>query len=339
MEYRTLGQTDIQVSAIALGCWAFAGDETWGPQEDDDSIATVHAALDLGISFFDTAEGYGAGRSEEALGRALQGRREEAIIATKVSPNHLDAKELVRACERSLKYLGTDYIDLYQVHWPSRTVQLDETLAAMEKLRDAGKIRAIGVCNFGPGDMATLRRAGRAETNQLPYNLLWRVIEREIQPLCVEQGMGILCYSPMAQGLLTGKFSSLDEVPDGRARTRHYSSRRVGARHGEPGCEVETLATMRRIAAICDDLGQPMAGDQIAVSLAWVLRQAGVASVLAGARRPEQIRANAGAIDGDQIADLDEDTMWALTEATEPLTECLGANPDPYQGSGNSRYR
>ena len=331
MEYRTLGQTDIKVSAIALGCWAFAGDETWGAQEDDDSIATVHAALDMGINFFDTAEAYGAGRSEEVLGRALQGRREEAIIATKASPNHLDDKELVRACERSLEYLGTDYIDLYQIHWPSRTTPLDETLAAMEKLRDAGKIRAIGVCNFGPGDMASLRRVGRAETNQLPYSLLWRVIEHEIQPLCVEQGMGILCYSPMAQGLLTGKFSSLDEVPDGRARTRHYSSRRVGARHGEPGCEMETLAAMRRIAAICEDLGQPMAS----VSLAWVLRQAGVASVLAGARRPEQIRANAGAID----LDLDEDTMWALTETTEPLKECLGTNPDPYQGSGNSRYR
>lgn len=176
MRYRKLGQTDIIVSVIAMGCWPIVGDFTWGPQDEADSIATIHAALDAGINFFDTAEMYGNGYSEELLGRALAGRRHEVVIASKVGSEHLAADQVIRAGEGSLRRLRTDYIDLYQIHWPSRTVPLAETMAALERLRQQGKVRAIGVSNFGLGDLGDLLAIGRPETNQLPYSLLWRAI-------------------------------------------------------------------------------------------------------------------------------------------------------------------
>ena len=145
LEYRKLGRTDIEVSVIALGCWPFAGGLVWGDQDDDLSVATVHAALDAGINFFDTAEGYGDGYSEAVLGRSLIGRREEAVIATKIAPPHLGCDEVEKRCDRSLKKLRTDYIDYYQIHWPNWEIPIKETLAALERLLQKGKVRAIGV--------------------------------------------------------------------------------------------------------------------------------------------------------------------------------------------------
>jgi aryl-alcohol dehydrogenase-like predicted oxidoreductase len=314
---------------VALGCWAFAGGRVWGPQDEAESIATVAAALDAGVNFFDTAEGYGDGASEEVLGRALAGRRHEAVIATKVSRRHLSGDDVQRACERSLRLLQTDYIDLYQIHWPSRTVPLDETMEALERLREQGKVRAIGVCNFGVGDLADLAETGRVETNQVPYSLLWRAIEYEIKGRCVDAGMGILPYSPLAQGLLTGKYGSPDEVPEGRARMRFFSGERPQARHGEPGCEAETFAAIERIRHVCDEIGKPMAQ----VSLAWLLHQPGVTAVLAGARRPEQIQQTAQAAD----LELSPEAMDELTQATEEIKRILGPNPDMWQSE--SRFR
>jgi aryl-alcohol dehydrogenase-like predicted oxidoreductase len=329
MEYRKLGRTDITVSVVAMGCWVLAGDATWGRQDEVDSIATVRAGLDAGVNFFDTAEGYGGGDSESVLGRALAGRRQEAVIATKVSRSNLSAHEVRQACEGSLERLQTDYIDLYQVHWPSRTVPLEETMGALERLREQGKVRAIGVCNFGVGDLADLLAVKRVETNQLPYSLLWRAIEYEIKPICVDEDMGILCYSPLAQGLLTGKFSSPDEVPEGRARTRHFSSNRPQARHGEAGRETETFAAVEEIRRIGSEIGEPMAK----VALAWLSHQPGVTSAIAGARTPEQIRKNAQA--GDLA--LSPDVVKGLSEVTDELKHRLGPNPDPWQSV--SRFR
>ena len=204
METTTLGTSDIVVSRVALGCWPFAGGDVWGEQNDDDSIATAHAALDAGINFFDTAEGYGAGRSEQVLGRALVDRRDKAVIATKVSPNHLAPDDLIEACERSLRYLQTDYIDLYQIHWPNHDLPLSDAVEALQKLKQQGKIRAIGVSNFGVQDLSEMIALSECVTNQMPYNLLWRGIEEAVLPLCLENGVGILTYSTLAQGLLTG---------------------------------------------------------------------------------------------------------------------------------------
>jgi len=331
VEYRKLGRTDITVSVLALGCWAFAGGGNWGEQDDAASIATVRAALDAGVNFFDTAEGYGAGRSEAVLGKALEGRRHEAVIATKVSRANLSPPDLERACERSLRHLNTDYIDLYQIHWPSRTVPLEQSIEALEKLRQQGKVRAIGVCNFGVQDLSQLWAIGHAETNQLPYSLIWRAIEYEVLPECVKGDMGVLCYSPLAQGMLTGKFASADDVPAGRARTRHFTGRRPGARHGEEGCEEDTFAAIHQIRRISDTINMSMAN----LSLAWVLHQPGVAAVLAGARKPEQLMENLQAV----ALELSPEIVRELARVTDQLKLRLGANPDPYLGSAESRFR
>ncbi|MFL7793436.1 MAG: aldo/keto reductase [Anaerolineae bacterium] len=331
MDYRKLGRTDIEVSVVAMGCWALAGGHTWGPQDEVDSIATVYAALDAGVNFFDTAEGYGDGYSEEVLGRALKDRRHEAVIATKVSRRNLAPDAVLQACERSLRRLQTDFIDLYQIHWPSREVPISETFPVLEKLRDQGKVRAIGMSNFGIGDLTDLLAIGHCQTDQLPYSLLWRAVEYEIQPKCVDENIGILCYSPLMQGLLTGKYASPDEVPDGRARTRHFSKDRPSVRHGESGCEAETFAAIERIRQASESVGESMAK----VSLAWLLAQLGVNAVLAGARKPGQIRETAQAAD----LTLAPETIEALTEATEEVKQLLGTSPDIWGGEAESRFR
>jgi len=329
MEYQKLGRTELRVSVIGMGCWAIGGGLTWGEPDEEESIAAVRAALDSGVNFFDTAEEYEAGHSETVLGKGLAGRRHEAVIGTKVSSSHLARDEVRRACERSLQRLNTDYIDLYQIHWPNREIPIAETLEALESLLRQGKVRAIGVCNFGPGDLSDLLAVGRCEADQLPYSLLWRAIEYQIAPKCLDQGIEIICYMPLAQGLLTGKFSSADEVPEGRARTRLFSKDRPFARHSEEGCEAETFGTIDKIRLICTKIDRPMAH----VALAWALRQPGVVSVLAGARSPDQIRQNAQAA----ALQLPPEIISELAEVTHELKLRLGPNPDPWLS--DSRYR
>jgi aryl-alcohol dehydrogenase-like predicted oxidoreductase len=329
MEYRQLGKTDMKVSAMALGCWPFAGGAVWGEQDDNASIATVHAALDAGINFFDTAEGYEEGQSERVLGRALVGKRDRALIATKVSPNHLRAADLYAACEGSLRNLQTDYIDLYMIHWPNWDVPLEETAEALLRLKEQGKIRAIGVSNFAVQDLSDIVALAPCASNQLPYSLLWRVIEHEILPLCRRHDVSVICYSPLAQGLLTGRYTSADEVPDGLARTRHYSHQRANARHGEPGLEAEVFEAVARIREIAEGIGQPMA----AVSLAWVRQQAGVTTFLVGARSPQELAWNLPVND----LRLSDETLAALNAATETVKAKLGTNPDPWMAPSRLR--
>jgi len=329
MKYQRLGKTEIKVSVVCMGCWAIAGDRTWGPQRESNSIKAIETALDVGVNFFDTAEGYGNGFSEEILGKALSHRRKDAVITTKVSSSHLSPEELTWACENSLRRLKTDYIDLYQLHWPSRMVPIEETLEVMQKLKDEGKIRAIGVCNFGRRDLKEALACSHIETDQLPYSLLWRSIEYEILPTCLENKVGILCYSPLAQGLLTGKFRSPEEVPDGRARTRHFSGQRPLARHGEKGVERETFAAIEEIRKISEELSIPM--NELA--LGWLLSQKGVISVIVGARNAEQVRQNARAAE----LKLSSETVERLTEVTEVLKEKLGPNPDMWQSESRIR--
>lgn len=327
---RTLGRTDIRVSPVAMGCWAIVGDSTWGTQDETDAINALKAAHDCGINHFDTAEGYGAGYSEELVGKALRDVRDQIVIASKVSPNHAGTwDDLQKACDASLRYLQTDVIDVYYLHWPNRDVPTDEIIANFARLRDAGKIRAFAVSNFGKGDLTDLLTCGRPEVNQLPYNLLFRAIEDEILPVCRQHEISVNAYSPIAQGLLTGKFSSPDAVPEGRARTRHFASTRPQARHTEAGCEAETFAAISAVADIAAELGRPMAE----VALAWLLQKPGIASVLVGIRNPEQARANAQAM---QI-ELTPDTLARLAAATSQVKARLGPNPDMWQT--NSRYR
>jgi myo-inositol catabolism protein IolS len=329
METTALGSSDIRVSRVALGCWPFAGGDVWGEQDDNDSIATVHAALDAGINFFDTAEGYGPGRSEQVLGRALVDRRDNAVIATKVGPNHLRPDEVIEACERSLRYLQTDYIDLYQIHWPNHDIPLEDTVGALHKLKEQGKIRAIGVSNFGVQDLSEMISLSECVTNQMPYNLLWRGIEEEVLPLCLENGVGILTYSTLAQGLLTGRYADADEVPDGLSRSRLFSSARPMAVHTDPGCEAAVFASLERIRDIAEDLDSSMA----AVAIAWVKQQPGVTSMLVGARTPDELERNLA----DQGLVLSDEVIAKLEEATEAVKVCLGENMDMWQTPSRMR--
>ncbi len=319
MQYRALGKRDdIQVSTIALGCWPFAGGNVWGEQDDAQSVAAVHAALDEGINFIDTAEGYG--RSEEVLGRGLKGRRHQAIVATKVSEANLGADDVISACERSLRALQTDYIDLYQIHWPNRGVPLAETAGALDSLLSDGKIRAYGVCNFAEQDLSEMIALSSCVTDQMPYNLAWRGIERAVLPLCRANGIGVICYSPLAQGILTGRYANADEVPEGLARSRHFADERPLSHHGEPGLEEELFTAVAKIRSIAADLGEPMA----AVALAWARQQAGVTSLLVGARNADEVRRNIPSLE----LTLSDEVLQQLALATEPVKEGLGDNLD-----------
>jgi aryl-alcohol dehydrogenase-like predicted oxidoreductase len=331
MKYRTLGNTDLELSTVSLGCWAFMGGDLWGNQEQHELDNIVAAALDLGINLFDTAEGYGDGCSEQRLGQALASRRNSALIATKVSGQHLAPGDLRKACERSLTNLGTDTIDLYQLHWPNHSIPLADSVGALTALQEEGKVREIGVSNFGPLDLEELVHTGRVESNQLLYSMLARMIEHEVVPRCIEHQLSILCYSPLAQGLLSGKWKTADEVPESRARNRLFSCERPETVHDEPGCEEQMFATLARIREIGSELGQSMA----TVALAWCLHKPGVTTVLAGARSPEQVALNAKAAQ----LELDSDTVRQLDEASQPVKDWLGTNLDILLTEKQARLR
>mgnify|MGYP006300775115 CR=1 FL=1 len=323
MRYRTLGRTGIRVSAICQGGWSLTtGDDlTWGATARQDALGAYRTAFEAGVNFFDTARTYGGGESEELLAEALGSRRDEIVIATKL--NDLAGAAVAAQCEQSLLRLRTDRIDLYQIHWPQAEPPLAETMAALETLREAGKVRAIGVSNFGVSYLREALAAGRVESNQLAYSLLWRPVEHAVAPLCVEQDVSIVCYSPLAQGLLTGKFISADAVPDGRARTRLFAADRPHAAHGEAGMEAEAFAALDTLRDVADGLGQPMGR----VALAWLLAQPGVTSAIAGGRSAAQAAENAAA--GD--LDLPDDARAKLSAATESLKQKAGTNSDMWR--------
>lgn len=319
MECRRLGDSDLEVSVVGLGCWSFANDAQWGPVDEAEAVRTVHAALDGGVTLLDTAEGYGAGHSEAVLGRALKGRRGRAVVATKASGSHLSAKELPRALEASLRRLGTQYVDLYQVHWPSRGIPFEETMAQMNRLKEVGKIRSIGVSNFGVGDLREILRYGRVDCDQLPYNLFWRAIEACIVAACMDANVSIMCYSPLAQGLLTGKFERRADIPESnRTGTRLYAEDALALAFVALG-DVRGIA--RRLGITVGQL-----------SLAWAMAQPGVAAVIPGAKTRRQLEENAGAAD----VVLEKSDLDALGALSRPLLNHLGDDPDLWDGH---RYR
>eukprot|EP00698_Gefionella_okellyi_P009269 TRINITY_DN2344_c0_g1_i6.p1 TRINITY_DN2344_c0_g1~~TRINITY_DN2344_c0_g1_i6.p1 ORF type:complete len:337 (-),score=78.56 TRINITY_DN2344_c0_g1_i6:511-1521(-) len=336
MQRRNIPGTDLQVSPVCLGTWQFAGssdhqDMTWGAPEEAASIATVHAALDAGINFFDTAEGYGfANQAEKVLGKALVGRRRDCVIASKVLGDHLSEVELEKSLLQSLQALQTDFLDIYQIHWaPNDRSGLADAIAALKRQQSLGRIRHFAVCNFGVQDLETVTAAGVSlVTNQLPYNLIWRAIETDIVPACTAKNIGILAYSPLQQGLLSGKFTSADQVPAGRQRTRHFASSRTAlSRHGQAGHEDLTFGTLQRVKDISTRAGVSMAG----AALSWVLNQPGVVSAIVGATSVEQIRQSANA------PTLSADVVQQLTNATAELKDALG--PDPDMWAAQSRYK
>ncbi|MDZ7582149.1 MAG: aldo/keto reductase [Deltaproteobacteria bacterium] len=286
MELRYLGSSEIKISPIVMGTWQ-AGKDMWVGIDDRESIAAIRAAYDAGITTFDTAEAYGNGHSERIVAEALSGVRNRVVYATKVFANHLRYDQVIKACERSLKNLATDAIDLYQVHWPAGSfntpkVPIAETMRALNELKTQGKIRAVGVSNFSRAQLEEAAGHGEIVSLQPPYSLFWRRLETDAMPYCVENNLTILAYSPMAQGLLTGKFASDHRFAPGDNRSKNRllepeTYRRVQA----------ALERLRPIAAKHDcSLGQ--------LALAWVISQPN-ACAIAGARNADQSIQNAAA--------------------------------------------
>jgi aryl-alcohol dehydrogenase-like predicted oxidoreductase len=313
MEYRHLGQSGLKVSELTYGNWVTHGSQV----EEDAARSCVTAALDAGIISFDTADVYAGTRAEEVMGRALAGIRRESIgIFTKVywptgaGPNDrgLSRKHVMEAMNGSLRRLGTDYVDLYQAHRYDHETPLEETLRAFEDLVRQGKALYIGVSEWRAEEIAAaLRIAGqlgfdRIVSNQPQYNMLWRVIESEVIPLCEKEGIGQIVFSPIAQGVLTGKYRP-GEQPPANSRATDQAG---GARFISRWMRDSLLAKVRQLKPIADEAGLSLA--QLAV--AWTLQNPDVSSAIIGATRPEQVRENVKAsgvrLDAGLLRRIDE---------------------------------
>ncbi len=331
MRYFVLPGSDVQVSAVTLGCWGLAGDAQWGDIDEPQAIETVRAALDAGITCFDTAEMYGQGAADRILGRALSGLQHRTVVATKVAPDRMHPREVIASCEASLKRLGRDQIDLFQIHWPSREYRLEDVWESMDRLRHQGKVRALGVCNFGPEDLADLLKLAVPATNQVCYNALFRAPEYALVQACRSASVGLLAYSPLAHGLLGGHFAAPEDVPAGRARTRHFSSKRPQVRHGEAGHEAQVFSVISQLRELAEKNHCTLAE----VATAWLLSRPGVSAAIVGARRPDQARRNAS---GASLT-LPDYALDRINAITESLKEAMGPNLDPWQGEATSRCR
>jgi aryl-alcohol dehydrogenase-like predicted oxidoreductase len=285
MQYRKLGTTELEVSELALGTWAYGGD--WGSFDEDEAASTIRRAVEVGVTFFDTAQAYGFGVAERLLGRTLRQvtRRQDVVVATK-GGLRMDGETLRRdatarwlraGVESSLRNLGTDYIDLYQLHWPDLHTAPQETAEALEKLRADGKIRHVGVSNYDVNQMKQLAHYGRVETLQPPYHMFHRDIEDEILPYTAGHGIGVLVYGPLAHGMLAGRMTPDTTFPPDDWRS--HSPDFAGARFAT------NLDVVQRLKGFVATQGIPLA--QLAV--AWTLSNPAVDVAIVGARRPAQI--------------------------------------------------
>jgi aryl-alcohol dehydrogenase-like predicted oxidoreductase len=332
MDYRHLGQSGLKISEIAYGNWITHGSQV----EEEAAAACVRAALDEGITTFDTADGYASGRAEEVLGRALHGVRRESIeIFTKVywptgdGPNDrgLSRKHITESLHASLRRLGTDYVDLYQAHRYDHETPIEETMRAFDDLVRAGKVLYVGVSEWRAEEIsAALRAAGelgldRIVSNQPQYNMLWRVIEAEVVPLCEKEGIGQIVFSPIAQGVLTGKYR-LGDPPPADSRATDPS----GSGFIKRLLRDDVLTAVQRLSPIAADAGLSMA--QLAV--AWTLQNPKVSAAIVGATRPEQVRENVKAsgvrLDAALMSRIDE-VLSDVVVRDPALTESPRARP------------
>jgi aryl-alcohol dehydrogenase-like predicted oxidoreductase len=308
MEYRQLGNTDIKISAITFGAWAIGG-WMWGGAERKDALEAIHASYDQGVTSIDTAPIYGQGRSEEIVGEALRGLpRDKVQILTKFgmlwnetkgdfafksadnAGNPIDIYKyagkdsIIKECEDSLRRLGTDYIDVYQIHWPDFTTPVEETMEALSQLLKQGKIRAAGVCNYPAQLMAEAEETLSLASNQVPYSMVERTIEEDVVPYCIQHNKAIIAYSPLQRGLLTGKIKPghIFTPGDHRPSTKFFNPENI-----------------RRIDTFLENL-RPLAWEKNAfisqLVIRWTIQQPGITIALVGARDKEQAIQNAKAI-------------------------------------------
>lgn len=321
MEYTILGDSGIEVSRIGLGTWAIGG-WMWGGTDHEQSIDTIRHAVDLGITFIDTAAVYGMGRSEEIVGDALQrhGLRDKVVLATKCGLNWSDdhqqvwreatRERIMREVDDSLRRLQTDRIDLYQVHWPDTKTPIDETARAMDELLQAGKIRAIGVSNYNAAQMDAFRAVAPLHANQPPYNLFERELGDEVLPYCAEHGIGTVTYGALCRGLLSGRMT-----PD-----REFEGDDL--RQSDPKFQQPRFGQYLAAVSALDEFAQAHAGkDVMALALRWLLDQPGHSVALWGARSPAQLDA-VSSIDGWQLDDSAGERIDAII--AEHVTDPVG---------------
>ncbi len=323
----TLGQSNLRVSPVILGAWSYGG-WYWGGAEDEASIRAIHAAIDAGITSIDTAPVYGFGRSEEVVGRAIAGRRQQVQILTKVGlrwdtdegehffdtedpdgkswrvTRNLRPDSIRLEVERSLSRLGVEHIDLVQCHWPDPSTPIPDSMGALAELVKEGKIGAVGVSNFSPEQMAEASSAlgdVPLASNQPRYSLLHRQIERDVLPHAQSNDIGIIVYSPMARGILTGKVDLARTFPkgDGRADEPLY----------HPENRATVLAALKEVEALAQDVGCTLAN----LAVAWVLHQPGVTAALVGARTASQAEENAKAM----MVELSDDVVERMRAVFE----------------------
>jgi aryl-alcohol dehydrogenase-like predicted oxidoreductase len=315
---RVLGKSDLHLTPIGYGAWAIGGGNwefAWGAQDDDESLRTIERALDSGLNWIDTAAIYGLGHSEEIVGRALKNRTHKPLVFTKCSMRwhadrniyrSLSAKSLQQEIENSLRRLGVDTIDLYQIHWPDPEGEIEEGWETLARFQEEGKVRYIGVSNFSVAQMKRAQAIAPITSLQPPYSLLRRDIESEILPFCLEKNIGVINYSPMVSGLLTGKMTAerVKNLPedDWRKRSSNFQSPKLER-------NLELVDLLRAI-------GQEHGVEPGVVAVAWTLRHPAITAAIVGARRPDQV-------DGILPA-----ATFRLTDVEAARVEkWLGANP------------
>jgi aryl-alcohol dehydrogenase-like predicted oxidoreductase len=342
----------IKVSKIGIGCWAFGGGDYWGEQNQKDVDGIVSAALELGLTTFDTARMYNDGASEASLGLALKGKRDKAVIISKVNPAMAYKKTLIAECEASLKNLQTDYLDMYMMHWPINKLGIrhftkdpavianpptnEEAFGTLAELQKQGKIKSIGISNYGIKQMTeaveVCKGLGvRIEANELPYNIVSRAIEAEIVPFCKQQDIKIITSMAMQQGVLTGLYKNAQEVPPHQAHSRHFSMETGGgtSRHGEAGAEKEVFETVELLRELAPGFGLSVAQ----LSLAWILANPDIDCALVGSRNVSELNDNFKAM---QIK-LPAEAKKKIDDSSKKVWDKLGNSPDYYENSKESR--
>lgn len=329
MKFKTVpAMSDMQFSAVGFGCWGISGGDVWNNTVDEDSIKTVQKAVDLGVNFFDVAPVYGMGHAEEILGKALKGQRKSVLVGSKCGlvwddrknvTNNLTAASIHQEIDDSLRRLQTDYLDLYQMHWPDPNTPIEETMSALEEIKKSGKIRHIGVSNFSVALTQQAMAVGTVTSHQGLYNMLERNPENyhnipldyrvadEVLPFCQKNGLAFFPYSPLFQGLLTGTFRPGGNFDENDVRAAN------------PKLVDETFKTYFEIVEKLNNLARGIGKPLSQIAINWLINQPEVTSVICGAQNPQQIEENVASV------------SWELTDETLNQLDDIIA---PYQKAG-----
>lgn len=310
VKYSPLKQSGLQISQITFGCWELGGGQ-WEKESDETNIKAIQTAFELGITSFDTAEGYGQGHSEEIVGTALEGKRKDVVIATKVSANHLRKDDIRKSVEQSLKRLRTDYIDIYYVHWPSLEIPLEETMETFRQLREEGVIKAVAVSNFSREQLETAMSVTYVDAIQPEYSLLDRTIEAEVLPYCVDHEIGVLTYSSVAKGILTGAYHLA-------GKKMKETDFRQGRRLFLP----EHLEKETELVILVKEIADAHGTTPSEIAIAWLLHQQGVTSAIVGTQSIAHLKENLRAVE----VTLTQEQLDRLDQVSRKVIAAIDGN-------------